>query len=118
MLNEKEQELTTVSLTDYQKQVLAKAVLAGSIDSPSKVALNDTKLITARELLDELGIIDYSYEDDTIKINDDKISLLQQDGIIDDSQELTPEMQQLINPENTQNNNFMESCDFSDLKML
>lgn len=114
-----QQELSTVSLTDYQKEVLAKAVLAGSIDEPSKVSLDDTKLITARDLLDELGIIDYSYEDDTIKINDDKIQLLQQDGIIDDSQQLTPEMQQLINPNgDTQQNNFMESVDLSDLKML
>jgi hypothetical protein len=114
-----EQELSTVSLTDYQKEVLAKAVLAGSIDSPSKVSLNDTKLINARDLLDELGIIEYSYEDDTIKINDDKIQLLQQDGIIDDSQQLTPEMQQLINPDgDPQQNNFMESVDLSDLEML
>jgi hypothetical protein len=93
-----EQQLHTITLSDYQKQVLAKAVMAGSIDSPSKVALGDEKLTTARDMLDELDIIDYSHQDDTIKINDEKLEFLKQEGIIDDSQQLTQEMQELLNP--------------------
>lgn len=93
-----EQQLHTITLSDYQKHVLAKAVMAGAIDSPSKVSLGDEKLTTARDILDELDIIDYSHQDDTIKINDEKLDFLKQEGIIDDSQQLTPEMQELLNP--------------------
>ena len=45
MITEAEKhQLHTISLSEYQKKVLAKAVLAGSIDNPSKVALGDEKL--------------------------------------------------------------------------
>jgi hypothetical protein len=97
-----EQQLHTISLSEYQKKVLAKAVLAGCIDTPSKVSLGDEKLTTARDMLDELDIIDYSNTDDTIKINDEKLELLKQEGVIDDSQQLTQAMQELLNNNGTQ----------------
>lgn len=98
MITESEQhQLHTITLSEYQKKVLAKAVLAGAIDEPSKVALGDEKLTTARDLLDDLDIIDYSHVDDTIKINDEKLEFLKQEGVIDDSQQLTQQMQELLN---------------------
>lgn len=101
MINEvTKHELHTITLSEYQKKVLAKSVMAGAIEQPSKVALGDEKLTTARDMLDELDIIDYSHENDTIKINDDKLEYLKQEGVIDDSQQLTQQMQELLNQNN------------------
>lgn len=83
------QHLSSINLTDHQKMVLAKAAQAGAIDEPSRVQLADDKFITARDLLDELGIIDYSHETDLIQITQNGVTIMQQDNIIDESNQLT-----------------------------
>jgi hypothetical protein len=83
------QQLSSINLTDHQKMVLAKAVEAGAIDEPSRVALSDAKFITARDILDELGAIEYSHETDLIKITPIGIEIMLQDNIIDESNQLT-----------------------------
>lgn len=88
--------LRNIELTDTQKTVLAKAVLAGAIDEPARVSLHTDKLVAARDILDELGIIEYSYEDNTISIDEDSIELMKMEGIIDDSQQLTQEARALV----------------------
>jgi hypothetical protein len=83
--------LHNIELTDSQKKVLAKTVEAGGIDKPVRVSLEDEKLVSARDALDDLDIISYSYKDNTITINSDSIELMKMEGIIDDSEQLTPE---------------------------
>lgn len=96
----KEHHLHNIEFTEQQKIVLAKAVLAGAITDEVRVRLHDEKLVAARDMLDELGIIDYSPVDKTIKIEDDSLELLKMEGIIDDTQQLTPEAQELVKDEN------------------
>lgn len=90
--------LTSIEFNDTQKQLIAKAIQAGALDNDVIVPTDDEKLVIARDLLDELGVIDYSYEKNTIKINNDYVDVFKQLGIIDDSMQLTPEMQQIIQP--------------------
>lgn len=91
-------ELSSIELSDSQKTVLAKAIQNGAIDKPSQVPLGDEKLTTARDILDELGIIEYSHSENTIKVSDEYIDVLQQNGLIDDMNQLTQDAQQLLNP--------------------
>jgi hypothetical protein len=108
-LNEiKQHHLRNIEFTEHQKTVLAKAVLAGAITEPVRVKLHDEKLVSARDMLDELGIIDYSPVDKTIKIEDESIDLMKMEGIIDDTQQLTPEAQALA-----QNGDVQETITFS-----
>lgn len=97
IFEEHKHTLSNIELTDNQKTVLAKAVLAGALDEPARVKLHTEQLVTARDVLDELGIIEYSYEDNTISITDDSVDLMKMEGIIDDSNQLTQEGQQLAN---------------------
>lgn len=90
--------LTSIELTDSQKTVLAKAIQSGALDEPTVVSLNDEKEINARDMLDELGIIEYSHEHNTISIDPDYTDILKQEGIIDDMNQLTQETQQLLQP--------------------
>ena len=94
-LHQHKHHLQTIEFSEQQKIVLAKAVLAGAITDSVRVKLHDEKLVVARDLLDELGVIDYSPVDNTIKIEDESIELMKMEGIIDDTQQLTPEAQQL-----------------------
>ena len=89
--------LHDIDLTNNQKIVLAKAVLSGALDSKVKVPLNSAPLVVARDLLDELGIIHYSHKRNTIKIHDEYVEFLKQEGVIDDTNQLTPEIQELMN---------------------
>jgi hypothetical protein len=89
------QHLTDIDLTVNQKKVLARAVAAGAIDRPTHVNLNSEQLTAARDMLDELDIIHYSHSHNTIKIKDSYLELLKNNGIIDDSNQLTDEGQQL-----------------------
>lgn len=108
-LNEiKHHHIRNIEFSEQQKIVLAKAVLAGAISDPVRVKLHDEKLVVARDMLDELGVIDYSSIDKTIKIEDDSIELLKMEGIIDDTQQLTQEAQQLA-----QNSDVVETVTFS-----
>lgn len=105
MINEMSKHvLHGIELTDFQKKVLARAVHAGAIDDASRVQLNDEKLTAARDILDELGIIDYSHKHNTIKINDVGITLMQEEGIIGDDEALTPAGEAMLNdrPQNGQ----------------
>lgn len=85
------QHLSSINLTDHQKMVLAKAVEAGAMNEPSRVALTDDKFITARDVLDDLGLIEYTHETDLIQISDNGITVMKQDNIIDDTDQLTDE---------------------------
>lgn len=95
----KKQVLHDIELTKSQQKVLARAVQSGAIEEPSKVQLDDEKLIVARDLLDELGIIDYSHTHNTIQINDSGVTLLQQEGIIGDDEQLTDDGNALLSDE-------------------
>ena len=95
--------LHDLDLTNNQKIVLAKAVLSGAIDSKVKVPLNSAPLVVARDLLDELGIIHYSHRHNTIKIHDEYVEFLKQEGVIDETNQLTPEVQELMNNETRTN---------------
>jgi hypothetical protein len=113
MLNELSKHvLHGIELTDYQKKVLAKAVQAGAIEADSRVQLGDEKLVAARDILDELGIIDYSHKHNTIKINDVGIKLMQEEGIIGDDESLTPEGEAMVNNQN----NGQSNMDFQSFK--
>jgi hypothetical protein len=90
--------LTNIELTDNQKTVLAKAVQNGAIDNPVVVSLDGEKETNARDVLDELGIIEYSHVHNTISIEPEYIDILKQEGIIDDMNQLTPETQQMLQP--------------------
>jgi hypothetical protein len=83
------QHLSSINLTDHQKMVLAKAVEAGAIDEPARVLLADAKFIAARDILDELDIIEYTHETDLISITQTGINIMQQNNIIDESNQLT-----------------------------
>lgn len=108
-LNEiKHHHLHNIEFSEHQKIVLAKAVLAGAITDPVRVKLHDEKLVVARDMLDELGVIEYSSSDKTIKIEDDSIDLLKMEGIIDDTQQLTQEAQKLA-----QDGDVVEAITFS-----
>jgi hypothetical protein len=108
-LNETQhQYLHNIEFSEQQKTVLAKSVLAGAISQPVRVKLHDEKLVVARDLLDELGVIDYSPVDKTIKIENDSIDLLKMEGIIDDTQQLTQAAQELA-----QNGDVQEVVTFS-----
>lgn len=96
IFEEHKHTLSSIELTDSQKTVLAKAVLAGAFEEPARVSLHTEQLVAARDILDELGIIEYSYEDNTISISEDSIDLMKMEGIIDDSQQLTQEAQALV----------------------
>lgn len=93
--------LHDIELTHAQKKVLARSVQAGAIEEPSKVSLNDEKLISARDMLDELGIIHYSHAHNTIHIKDSGVTLMQQEGIVGDDESLTPDGEQLLSDEPT-----------------
>lgn len=96
IFEDRKNTLSSIELSDAQKTVLAKAVLAGALDEPARVSLHTDQLVAARDILDELGIIEYSYEDNTITIDEDSVELLKMEGIIDDSQQLTQEAQALV----------------------
>lgn len=107
---ESTQVLHNIDLSDSQKQVLAKAVQAGAIESPKVVQLDNEKLITARDLLDELGIIEYSHVNNTIKISDDHVDILRQSNVIDDTDQLTQDAQDLINGQVQEHIKFSAFC--------
>lgn len=96
IFEDRKNTLSSIELTDAQKTVLAKAVLVGALNEPARVSLRTDQLVAARDILDELGIIEYSYEDNTITIDEDSVELLKMEGIIDDSQQLTQEAQALV----------------------
>jgi hypothetical protein len=102
--------LHDIDLSNNQKIVLAKAVLSGALDSKVKVPLNTAPLVVARDLLDELGIIHYSHKHNTIKIHDEYVDFLKQEGVIDETNQLTPEVQELMNG----NNRTTESMTFAE----
>jgi hypothetical protein len=96
IFEDRKNTLSSIELTDAQKTVLAKAVLVGALNEPARVSLRTDQLVAARDILDELGIIEYSYEDNTITIDEESVELLKMEGIIDDSQQLTQEAQALV----------------------
>lgn len=89
--------LHNIELNDHQKQVVAKAIEVGGLDKPVRVMLGDPKLVNARDMLDELGVITYSYADNTITVEQDSVELLKMEGIIDETGQLTDEGRKLAN---------------------
>lgn len=113
MILEKEHHvLHNVELNNHQKQVVAKAIEAGGLDKPVRVPLDDPKLVNARDMLDELGVITYSYADNTITVEQDSVELLKMEGIIDEAEQLTDEGRELANGKNN-NGEMTESMSFS-----
>jgi hypothetical protein len=104
--------LTNLELTEFQKIFLAKAVNAGCLDSYKKVTTNSIKLTNAVDLLDELDVIDYKQEQDTVKINDTYHELLVQSDIIDDTGNLTDNGQKLAKTDVDKNTITTESLQF------
>lgn len=90
LFEEYTQHVSSVNLTEHQKMLLAKAATAGAIEDNVRVILGDDKLITARDTLVELELIEYTNETDLIKITQSGINIMIQDNIIDDSNQLTP----------------------------
>ena len=108
------QELHDIELTEYQKKLLALSVEAGAVNEPSHVSLTDEKLIAARDLLDELEIIEYSHKDNTIHITDIGEELLQSHGVTTETGELTQDAKALIDPNSDRNSNAFEHQSFMD----
>lgn len=92
MILYEEQQFTIASLdlTEYQKIVLAKAVSAGAIDGQYKhIDLGDVKLTAARDLLNDVDVIDYNNSDDTVTITPAGMAAMTRDGITDETGGLT-----------------------------
>ena len=82
--------VSSIDLTDNQKIVLAKAFQLGATDGQSKhIDLTDEKLNAARDILNDMNVIDYEYATDSITINPMGIQLLQNNGILDEQDQLT-----------------------------
>jgi hypothetical protein len=95
LIEDNEYTVSSIDLTDHQKMVLAKAVAAGAIDSEMRhVDLSDEKLISARDILNDIDLINHEYTDDTMTINQSGIDVMKRDGVIDDNEELTEEGKQ------------------------
>jgi hypothetical protein len=79
-----------LNLTGHQKILLAQIVNAP--DSPKggkRIHINDDKMEIAKETLIQLELITYDTETKLFDITDDAITLMQEEGIVDESGELT-----------------------------
>ena len=82
--------LPTVNLTNHQKMLLA--MIAAAPPSPSggkRVHLDDDKLVSAQNLLVKLGIITYDSQTQLVDLTDKATTLMQEDGITDETGQLT-----------------------------
>lgn len=82
--------LPTVNLTGYQKVLLAK--IAHAPESPNggkRVHLNNDKLVSAKEFLLRLNLIRVDPETQLISLSDEATTLMQEEGILDETGQLT-----------------------------
>lgn len=88
LINEK-RTLTTVRLTDNQKKVMTRIVSSATEKLAAQEISKGRKFITARDILDKLGMIDF--RDGSAMLTDQGEQLMKDYNLIDDMGELTDE---------------------------
>lgn len=88
LVNEK-RTLTTVRLTDNQKKVMTRIVSAPTEKLAAETISKGRQLVTARDILDKLGMIEF--RDGSATLTSDGEQLLKDYNLIDDMGELTDE---------------------------
>lgn len=82
--------LTTLELTDMQKQVLGKIMIAPTPSVAAQNIAKDQKMITARDILSHLGLIEVSDENGA-SVTDKGKQVMTDQGLMDQSGGLTDE---------------------------
>jgi hypothetical protein len=82
--------MPTVNLTNHQKMLLAK--IANAPESPNggkKIHIDSDKLSSAKEFLLKLNLITFDTETELMNLTDTAIVLMQEEGILDETGQLT-----------------------------
>jgi len=80
-----------VNLTDHEKIILARITAAPdtNMDGFKKIPLNDPKLVTAVDLLINLGFIERDPNTDRIRVTDSGLDEMREDGLVDENNQLS-----------------------------
>lgn len=86
-----------IRLSDNQKRVLVRVSQAPTGLLGATEAGRDDKLATSRDMLVKLGLLDYDGGEATV--NDEGMEVMQDEGLVDESGELTEEGQKWLGDE-------------------
>ena len=95
-----ERELTpNFSLSIAQKTVLTKTLSAPTEKVAGEEISKNPKLVTARDMLTQYGLLDYDKSTGKAKVTDKGLEIMKEENLIDEMDELTPEGEKFAFPE-------------------
>lgn len=97
--------LTALSLSETQKAILCKIFAAPDIPDKmgKKIDLADDREVTSKQMLEDMGLITIDPESGLATITDKGTEIMQQENLIDETNQLTAVGQDYVTPPEEQN---------------